>query len=166
MTNMGKQLQSHGLEDRVVEALGSSGLLRRRRSLSASGANLVLGALVGAGAIIGFQAAQESGEGAVAGRTYMLALYATSSYRPAANERSRAAEYARWAREHASGRAVITGGAELDPKSLVLGPRPTDQVLAGYFLVSAQSREDAVALARSSPHLRYGGTVVLQPAVH
>ena len=163
---MGKQLQSHGLEDRVVEALGSSGLLRRRRSLSATGTNLVLGALVGAGAMIGFQAARESGEAAVAGRTYMLALYATPSYRPAADERSRAAEYARWAREHASGGAAITKGEELEPKSLVLGPRPTSQALAGYFLVRARSREDAVALARSSPHLRYGGTVVLQPAMH
>lgn len=163
---MGMPLQSHGLEDRVVDTLERSGLIKRRRPQTSTGTNLIVGVLLGAAATIGFQAVEKSGEAAAAGRSYMLALYATPSYRLAANDRSRAEEYARWAREHASGRAVITGGEELDPKSLVLGPRPTDQALAGYFLVSAKSREDAVALARSSPHLRHGGTVVLQPAVH
>jgi len=39
----------------------------------------------------------------------------------------------------------------------------TDRVLGGYFLVKAPSLEDALALARTHPHLKHGGEVEVRP---
>ena len=34
---------------------------------------------------------------------------------------------------------------------------------AGFFIIAARTDEEALAIARSCPHLRYGGTVALRP---
>jgi len=67
----------------------------------------------------------------------------------------------------------------LDDLALVLAPEdatsgaPTARVAArgvstrvgisGYFVIDAASWEDAVAVARTCPHLRYGGRIILRP---
>ena len=33
----------------------------------------------------------------------------------------------------------------------------------GFFVVSASSMDDAVAVARSSPHVQSGGTIIVRP---
>ena len=37
------------------------------------------------------------------------------------------------------------------------------RALAGFFIISASSQEDAVSVARGSPHVRHGGTIVVRP---
>jgi len=39
----------------------------------------------------------------------------------------------------------------------------SDRALGGYFLITAPSLDDAIALAKSHPHLRYGGEVEVRP---
>lgn len=39
----------------------------------------------------------------------------------------------------------------------------SDRALGGYFLVTAPSLDDAIALAKSHPHLKYGGEVEVRP---
>jgi hypothetical protein len=38
-----------------------------------------------------------------------------------------------------------------------------DRVLGGYFLITAPSMHDAMELAKTHPHLKYGGEVELRP---
>jgi len=88
-----------------------------------------------------------------------------AGYRSAAlGGRSRAAEYAGWHRRW-HGPAGVAGDEELDEPAPVLGGAGGgDDGLAGFLLVRAASDADAVGLARTVPHLRYGGMVVFREA--
>jgi hypothetical protein len=39
----------------------------------------------------------------------------------------------------------------------------SDRVLGGYFLITAPSLDDAIELAKSHPHLKYGGEIEVRP---
>jgi hypothetical protein len=39
----------------------------------------------------------------------------------------------------------------------------SDRALGGYFLITAPSLDDAIALAKTHPHLKYGGEVEVRP---
>jgi hypothetical protein len=39
----------------------------------------------------------------------------------------------------------------------------SDRALGGYFLITAPSLEDAIELAKTHPHLKYGGEVEVRP---
>lgn len=84
---------------------------------------------------------------------------------------SRAAEYGAWMRDIAN-RGVRITGAELASGGRVvasLGGEGTGSPLAtvgGYFIVDDVSEQEAVALAAASPHVRYGGTIVVKRLLH
>lgn len=90
---------------------------------------------------------------------------------PAAGGDTRAAEYGAWMRDMAT-RGVRITGAELAPGGRVvasLGGEGTRSPLAlagGYFIVDDVTEEEAVALAAASPHVRYGGTIVVKRLLH
>jgi hypothetical protein len=119
--------------------------------------------------------------GAAAPGRYLLLLYEAEAYRapttPAEAE-ARVAEYSAWAAAvHAGG--VPIEGEELAPdaESRMLdgsrgevvetagAPRASAGTLSGYFLIEAPNAVEAVAVARTMPHLEYGGTVVVRPVV-
>jgi hypothetical protein len=60
----------------------------------------------------------------------------------------------------AAGRCVI--GLE---KTVADGPFGDDQVMGGYFVVSASSLEQATDLAKGCPVLQNGGTVEVRPVM-
>lgn len=106
--------------------------------------------------------------------TFALLLYGSSN--DSATHATHAAEYGAWAAmDHGAGR-IIGGEAMGTPvasvwvKAVGLG---TDSIIVdegplngadfvGYFIVQARDRDAAVALARSCPHLKYGGRVVVR----
>jgi hypothetical protein len=45
----------------------------------------------------------------------------------------------------------------------VTGDTGSDRVLGGYFLITAPSLDDALGMARTHPHLKYGGEVEVRP---
>lgn len=154
------------LERRVMAALRAEGLVRTAPHRARAIGLAVVLALIGAiGALLAIEA--RNIPSTAGGSVYILALYEGPTYRSAASGgRSRAAEYARWAQAHRHGPAVVVGGEELDEPAAVLGVAgDDDDTLAGFFLVRAASDADAVSLARTVPHLRYGGTVVVREAV-
>lgn len=156
----------NALENRIVATLAESGLIRpRARQRWRDAALPVVAFLVGVASALGVQTLQEPARPAAA--TYMLALYSTSHYQAeTAAGRARAIEYGRWAGAAQKGPAVVTGGEELGSPLSVLGPPASRAAeLVGYFLVRAGSKEEAVRLARTAPHLRYGGTVVVYETV-
>ncbi len=155
--------ESSALENRIVGALRREKLIRTstpwylRHSAATGGLVLLLAIFLLAG--------QVERTALTDGEPYMLALYTGPSYQhPQTGEaRARAEEYGRWAASHRDGAATVVGGEELGGTVASFGP-PVSGVgkIAGFFLVRAASREDAVALARSSPHLRHGGTIMVR----
>lgn len=152
----------------AVEALRRSGLLKapsRRspasRMLLPAAASVVL---VLAGAWLG---RATSGSAGSTEPRYALLLVEDSTFR---GEREVGAdslvqEYAAWAGNLAR-RGQLIVGEELADEVMILGPTAgtlgTRQI-AGLFIVSAPNRDAALNIARSCPHLRYGGGIVIRP---
>lgn len=152
------------LEEKVIRALKAESLIRDRAGRwSAPGARIGAVAailLIGAILVTVLTLYPRPSDG---GETYMLALYDGPGLKAAPNGGSYAAEYGRWARAHGDGAAAVIGGEELGPPAAILGPAGAgDPALAGFFLVRAPSQSEAVALARTSPHIRHGGTIVVR----
>ncbi len=76
-------------------------------------------------------------------------------------------EYSAWARElYDSGHLIAS--ARLDDDREVFGDWgwvPTERLPGGFFYIRASSREEAQAIARESPHVRYGGAVELRGVI-
>ncbi len=77
-------------------------------------------------------------------------------------------EYRGWAEERrAEGRLV--SAEKLEDTVRILTPEsttstlPEGRVLGGYFLIRANSLEEAAEIASTHPHIRYGGQVEIRP---
>lgn len=169
---------SSDLEERTVERLRAEGLVGRRRTRwSLSWAAVVTGAFL-AGIAVGEWGPTGGGPedrspdvaAAPAGGRYVLLLREGPSYRSAPTpdaERDRVAEYAGWARGLASeGRFV--DGEKLSMEERVATPPEAGSAddagpISGYFVIEAGSYEEAVQIARDSPHVRHGGVVEVRP---
>jgi hypothetical protein len=117
----------------------------------------------------------------VASSRYLLLLYEDEAYRapetPAEVE-ARVAEYSAWAAE-VDARGIAIQGDELaapveswtldGSRGAVVetrgAPAAAAGTIAGYFVVEGVDAGAAVAIARTMPHLEYGGTVVVRPIV-
>jgi hypothetical protein len=148
------------LEDQVMAQLHAMGVIRRGRrrwfDVVAAAALLALG--VGLGTLLARPADDRR-------PTYLLLLYPGSQ--PAADaqgEAEAAREYGGWAgRLRAEGRAItgerLADGVETVPDR---GPGGEGALLQGFFVVTAASAAEAAEIARSSPHVARGGTVVVR----
>ena len=76
-------------------------------------------------------------------------------------------EYSTWARElYDSGHLIAS--ARLEDDREVFGDWgwvPTERLPGGFFYIRASTREEAQAIARESPHVKYGGAVELRGVV-
>ncbi|HEY7111532.1 MAG TPA: YciI family protein [Thermoanaerobaculia bacterium] len=162
------------LEERVVAALGRQGLVasgRRRhargwRALAALAAGILLVASgVWIGRALPSRPAHRVGESGPP-QFVLFLLRGAESDRPE-EESARVAEYRAWARGlAASGRSV--SGEKLDDRTESLGApagaaAAPEEEIRGYFVISAASLDDAVAVARGCPHLKHGGRIVVRP---
>ena len=106
---------------------------------------------------------------------YMLLLYETPAYRGAnteSEEKARVSEYGSWAHglyshgRYVDGDELAQSGARYhmsDGELATISPAHSgDGVLAGYFVIGAKSQDEAVAVMRDCPHLKYGGEVELR----
>ena len=155
-----------GLEDRVVSTLRDRGLLRDAgpRNLSRRWfwpAAIAAGLLLFAG---GFTLGRAPRPAPDLPR-YTLLLYEGPEFNPgAAPESQLVAEYSEWAGKLAR-QGRLQAGEKLGARewSLGQGKSVERQAPAGFFIITARTDEEALAIARRCPHLRYGGTVSLRP---
>ncbi len=159
------------LEERVVEALKSAGVLRpRRRSVWSSSAPraalavaasllfFVLGALAGARWV-------SKPEQSDAPQFMLVLRSAPEQSGPLALEEitRRVREYGDWAGRLRQ-QGVRVEGERLAREARFLRGAASEnesdaEVIAGYFLIEARDYEQAVKLAEGCPHLKYGGTI-------
>lgn len=152
------------LEEATVARLRAQGWLRASnraglRGWAQAAAALVVFALGGAAGAAWTRPSPEA-----PGKPRYLFLLSGVSAATAADERRAVEDYRDWAvRLRREGRFV--SGERLGPAAVSVpdGRAPSDADVQGFFLVSADRLEDAVAIARSSPHARRGGRVVVRP---
>lgn len=175
------------LRDRVVERLAAEGQMtaparnRPRARTLALAAALAAAFLAGAGLERAGVLPTRAGPGAtdraetVGGARYVLLLHEDASYDP--GDRTGAElveEYAAWAGDLAAdGRlvlaeklgndGVLVDAPETDPRPVPApGLSGEEDALTGLFIIRASSWGEAARIARSSPHARYGGEIVIR----
>lgn len=190
-SRLAKEIESPpGLEDRIVNVLSSRGLIRRERSrartlgwrgVQAALAAAACTALVAIGFFLG--RITNDGPGSVltgsARDLYALLLYETEGYdRPTGAEAmTRYSEYSRWVAEARHRKQFVTGedldvdrgwlvmpspdGSAVEPATSVGGDAP----LSGIFFIRAKDMEHALELAQALPHIKHGGSVLVQKTV-
>ena len=164
-----------GLEQATVAALTARGLLRRPRRRFGAALALAASVLTFAG---GLAIGRFGGETVPAppadGRPrFALFLYEGPEYdQPAPGGMDqRVQEYVAWASaERTDG--TVEGGEKLkDGADVAIEPDrstgavpspPVESRLAGYFLIRAADQHSALQIARSCPHVRYGGRIVVR----
>ena len=154
------------LEARVRSSLGARGLIRESSSRRAGWMGRV--GLLAAGVAVGVfgYAAWGSNQARPAAQPgqYVLLLFGEIQGDPGAVHAAREREYGQWASSLANGARGV-GGHELGEVVDDVGPKPDGTAaidrLAGYFVIDARSREQASEVARSCPHLKYGGRVLV-----
>lgn len=160
------------LKGRVLGVPAGLGVGPRRQEWRTAAAYLCVAAavaLLAVGAWLGGRYTARSPMPSEDGRErFMLLLYedtlAEAEYSPD-EVASIVEEYKRWARE-VRDRGSLEGGDKLTDERRVLavaGPELQAGVaLGGYFVIRADSFEEAAEIARSCPHLAHGGTIELR----
>jgi hypothetical protein len=164
------------LEDATVDALLARGLLRRRLPRRRPRA-VELGVAVAASILLflGGVALGRRGEAAPPPGTgqFALLLYEGPEYRRArpGQEADRVREYGEWAGVRAERGELVAGEKLREVPDVVIGaggavttatPAASEPRLAGFFIVRAADARRAVEIARSCPHVRYGGSIVIR----
>ena len=104
----------------------------------------------------------------VASGEFLLLLNRTATYQqPGSNIEARVREYTAWADDLRDDRQLVIA-QRLDSSFVKVGARTAEgrygaaDGVAGFFLIRADSMADAVAIARTSPHVRYGGEIEIR----
>jgi len=157
-----------GLEDRVVATLRDRGLLRGAVAPRRSWAPRWVGPVAIAASLLlfvgGFVLGRRPAPHPAAGLPqYTLLLYEGPGFNAAGVEDTQLVrEYSSWAKELA-GRGRLVAGEKLSIQRWTLGADSAAPGPAGFFVIAARDEREALAIARSCPHLRYGGTVSVRP---
>ena len=172
------------LEEQVVARLRAANFIRRPRSARFGDYGRLAAAV--AFALILFAGGAFVGSRVIAKRIsnrdrpdYMLIVRANSPTTAATSEaeqKQRVNEYTAWARNLENSGQLLSG-EELSPDAIRLLPQNASNAVSqesvkigegevdGYFLLAARSQEQAIAIARTCPHLRHGGAVELREIV-
>jgi hypothetical protein len=160
------------VEDRVVAELARRGALARTsrplaRALLAAAAVAAAAALFAAGLAIGRRELSLRSSASDEPR-FALFLLDEPPGGPA-EEPSRVAEYKTWAKNLPSGSFVA--GEKLGDQARLLTPSAApskaaeSSALRGYFVIRAPDLAHALEIARSCPHLKRGGRILVRPIV-
>lgn len=165
------------LEEFVVHALRQRRLLRSRHSgraafLRQAAVVAACAAFFLAGLLIGWH----KGPGGTASQEPRFVLFLEQIEGQAGSdpnlEAQRVREYTAWARKQEAAGHLLAGEKLEDTALLMNGlegraqPVGTQQPIGGFFIITAENLERAIAVARTCPHLRYGGRIVIRPVAH
>lgn len=150
------------LEERVVNRLKQEGLIRKNREwvswvlkIAASVALLAAGIFIGKIIYRPMEAQSQF--------NYMLVLYEDGRFKPS-NPEEMFAEYSIWM-TGIEEQGVTIDGQEMKSTSLFLESDGSHEAadnerrVGGYFVIKANSMDQALKIARDSPHLKYGGSI-------
>jgi hypothetical protein len=161
-----------GVEDRLVTRLRARGDIAGRRRVPMW---LVAAGIAATAALVTIMLRRPA-EPLNQEPQFLLLIAEDARYSPpadSADAQARVAEYSEWAGRLAGASQLISAGELAYVGTDVRAEGRTPSVIdtragavSGYFLVHAQSLAQAEQLAADSPHLKYGGTVVVRPVVH
>lgn len=169
-----EHLPPRELEDRVVAALRRHGSiapgyrrpwLRWARPVAAAATVLAVGFLAGRWSAIQPPAPQ--------GERYLLLLVGDPSFGDREKELRFYDEYAAWGGKLAAAGHLVSAARLDDPRPSLaavdgrvsLSSEQSGAGVSGFFMIRARDEQEAIALARDSPHLEYGGRIEIRRLV-
>ena len=159
LTRLPRELEpSPELHDRIVAQLG----LRRRRGAML----LIAAASIVAGFTAGLLMPHHERASTPHGREFILFVHDTPSMQTDGNEPRRIEEYRNWAQQLRA-RGTMEAGDKLTDDITAIGPASgNSSTIGGFFRIVARDRAEAERVARSCPHLKYGGWIELREIDH
>ena len=164
------------LKGRIMQSLLDRGLLRgatpvRRRLWLTAGAMAAAILLFAAGVGIGRRSATPAAD---ARPSYILLLYEGSDFRLGPSLAAAEAEYNAWADSLQAGGVGVQGRALVHTAQLLrntpqgvrvesVDEASSQGMIDGFFIIRVTDEAEAVSIARTHPHLRHGGWIVLRP---
>lgn len=155
------------LQRRVERTLRQRGYLSSTPPIWRS-IGLAASLLVAAG--LGFGAGRFRPEAVLhEGREYLFLLREDSTYRDDRPVNDIIREYGRWADSLRRNNLLVTAAKLGDEEMSVVAPQvaftpdPRESPTSGFFIVRAPDLASARAMAAASPHVRYGGRIVVRP---
>lgn len=163
------------LETRIISTLKSKGLIRMattQRNFAAPRLTVAFAAVVLLA--LGFSLGKWQSRTLQPDpnlQTFIMLLHEAGTVE--AHEADKVSEYSKWAHTIAQAGQLVDGEKlrydgrllrRVDEKLEVLefAPHEDAEHVGGYFLIQARDYEEAVQIARSCPHLKYGGVVELR----
>lgn len=161
-----------GAQERIAQALATAAhnTKQERVTMKVSwlAAALLAGVMLGGAAGMTIRKTPDGNSEGAAGPTFLLLLHESTrehqDVTPAQMD-SIVGEYRAWALRLRNEQKLVgaeklqdEAGRWLDPAG-TLTVADSDEHVSGYFVIRAQNYDDAVAIARASPHLKYGGTI-------
>lgn len=164
------------LEARIISALKARGLIRMAPALPMWTLPRLAGAFATALVLmaLGFGLGKwQGGASPQQAHHNMFVLFLYDSPETPPDDMSKVIEYGNWARAISKSKRMITGEklkdggrflrsvqGQLEIRDLSEGGKPS--VLGGYFLIEAENYDEAIKVAASCPHLKYGGLIELR----
>jgi hypothetical protein len=166
------------LRGRITQSLRDRGLLRstrpaRRRIWLTAGAMAAATLLFATGFGIGRRSVEPAAD---TRPSFMLLLYEGRDFRLGPSLAAAEAEYDAWADSVQKGGAGVLGRALVHttqllrntPQGVRVESEAADAASAqgmidGFFILRVTDEAEAVTIARTHPHLRHGGWIVLRP---
>ncbi|HEV2687041.1 MAG TPA: hypothetical protein VGV35_00765 [Bryobacteraceae bacterium] len=147
------------LEERVVAAIQARQLIRRRairkaRWWQAAAAIVIL--------TVGFGLGRWQPPARQQEPTFVLLLHEEGNWQKPttpADEQDRVNEYRAWAIQLRAKGQLVQGTKLRDDRHDLDRNVPTGTGITGFFEITARTLDEALAIARTCPHLRYGGQV-------
>ena len=166
---------SPGLESRIISALKSKGFIRMTPSRQIFSIPRLAGAFAAIALVaLGFSLGKWQSRVSRADpglETFIMLLHESGSVDE--HETDKVIEYGKWAQTIAQtnrlragaklrydGRLLRRVNAQLETRPFA--PHEDSNHLGGYFLIQALDYDEAVKIASSCPHLKYGGIVELR----
>ncbi len=157
------------LEDRVIARLKNEKLIRSgntaRSFLKVSLVAAAMAAIFCSGIVFHSWLTSLTIKVSMSEKTYMLFLREGAEFRQPRTEselRARVEAYRKWAVDLRKKGVPITG-TKLRDEATLLNVSGLETQIGGYFLVDAATYQEAIAIAKSCPHLNYGGAIEVRP---
>lgn len=153
------------LEGRIVDQLRKEGLIAAASSKMKITLRLAAIVVFGIGLFL-FGAFYSSSFKEESSYNYILLLSNSEQMFTNDPTSGRFEEYGRWSRGIQKQGISITGEKLSASKVTIGSPETTASIFTGFFLVSVSSEAEAVRLAGTCPHVKYGGAIEIRKIVN